>query len=560
MKSRIIAAIFFVFAATSLNAKTDETRWCGSKRDTSQTEYMIKSHERHKKDAIAQQRVAQHLNTDIGEISVIEGSPSTIVEPKPFDIKGKKVLFDQTSTGVYRLSVKKGAVAGTQGSAISLGDDDSEQVNFASGFTFPFFGKTYSSIFVNSDGNVTFTEKDDASTPRDIFRTLQGPPRIAAFFADLDPSDGGDVRVLKTATTFRVTWRNVPEFGTNNSNTIQLTLSKNGNIQIAFSSAVDGNDAVVGLSPGNTGPGSALFVDYSKVPVTAGITDAVVERFASKRDLDFIGLIQEFHDTHPKVFELIAIFTERPYLQGTGAFAFFSPVKNNDRGIGRGIFDFSKFFGSDKLEGFLMMDWLDKYPDDVNKNILGTNSTLDIMGQEMGHRWGAFPKVAKAGVQDNEILGRDDAHWSWFLDSDASDMEGNNWQDNGNGTFTSIEATARYSLLDRYLMGLIPASQVPPFFFLRGGGNKSAGPQVDITITASRVDVTVNDIIAAEGARVPSSASAKKKWKLAFIYFVEPGTNPDPAKVAKLDNIRKSWQSYFKRATGNKGSVNTILP
>lgn len=560
MKSRFLIAVLAIFATTNLNAKTDESRWCGTQRGTTQTEYFIKKHERHRKDGKSVEALAQsHLNVDIGEIAVIEGSPGTIIDPNAFDLKGKKIFFDE-SAGKYRLRVRGGSVAATQGSPITLSDDDSEQVTFTSGFSFPFFGTTYNSVFINSDGNLTFTEKDDASTPRDIFRTLQGPPRIAAFFADLNPGARGEVRVLQTGTKFRVTWREVPEFGTSNSNTVQITLSKNGNIQFAYSQTVDGNDAVIGISPGNTGPGTTKFVDYSKVPTTPGIDDAVVERFASRRDLDFIGLIQEFHSTHPKVFELITIFTDRSYLQGTGAFAFFSPIKNNDKGIGRPVFNFSKFFGSDKIEGFLMMDNLAKYPIDVNQDFLGTNNTLDIMGQEMGHRWMAFPRISKAGLASDELLGRDDSHWSWFLDSDASDMEGNNWQDNGNGTFTSIEATERYSPLDRYLMGLIPASQVPPFFVLRGPGPQEGAPEEGVTISATRFDVTVNDVIAAEGPRIPSSATAKKKWRLAFIYFIEPGTSPDPAKVAKIDEIRKRWQSYFRQATGKKGKVVTALP
>jgi hypothetical protein len=561
MKSRILTAILFLFAATNLHAKLDESHWCGTQRGTVQTEYLIKQHERQRKEMIAQGRTQQqHLNVDIGEIAVIEGSPTTIIDPNLFDLTGKRVFFDETAPSKYRLRVKNGPISGSQGNPIQLGDDDSQQVTFSSGFSFPFFGTTYNSVFINSDGNLTFTEKDDASSPRDIFRTLQGPPRIAAFFADLNPEAAGEVRVLQTGKNFRVTWVNVPEFGTNNQNTIQITLFKNGNIQFAYGQEVDGDDAVIGLSPGNTGPGTTKFVDYSQVPVTSGIDSAVIERFASRRDLDFIGLIQEFVSTHPDVFELITIFTENSYLQGTGAFAFFSPVKNKDQGIGRGVFDFSKFYGSNKLEGFLMMDRLDKYPADVNADFLGTNNTLDIMGQEMGHRWMAFPRISKAGLEDTELLGRDNSHWSWFLDSDASDMEGNNWQDNGNGTFTSIESTERYSPLDRYLMGLIPASQVSPFFVLRGPGPRSGAPEEDVTITATKFDVTIEDVIAAEGPRNPSSATAKKKWRLAFIYFIEPGRTADPAKLQKLDNIRKKWQSYFKQATGGKGKVNTTLP
>src|SRR5688500_15293066 len=148
MKLRILVAASLAFAATDLSAKTDESRWCRTKPGTVQTEYMIKEHERHEK--ILRQRGQtlrqQHINTDIGEIAVIEGSPSTIVEPNAFDLEGKKIFFDETSPSKYRLRVRGGSVSGTQGSAIDLNDDDSQQVNFTSGFRFPFFGTTYTSV------------------------------------------------------------------------------------------------------------------------------------------------------------------------------------------------------------------------------------------------------------------------------------------------------------------------------------------------------------------------------------------------------------------------------
>ncbi len=554
-----IAFIGVFCVAGALFAKTDESRWCGTK-GVARTQYMLKMHEQRKEKPAGIQAAMPHINTDIGEIAVIEGTDSTIVTPNPFDISGKKVIITEPSSGVYNMKIRNGSVSGTQGSSITLGDDDSLKVDFTSGFAFPFYGTTYTSVFINSDGNLTFTEKDDASSPRDVFRTLEGPPRVAGFFSDLDPSSKGEVKVLQSSTKFRVTWKDVTEFGGSNSNTFQITLFKNGNIQIVFGQTVETGAAIVGISPGNTSPGDSTFVDFSETGPVKGFSNAILERFATERDLDYIALIQEFHDTHPQIFDLVTIFTDSRYLQGSGAFAFFSSIQNHDEGIGLPIFDFSEFFGSDKIQGFLMMESIVKYPADVNTDFLGTNNTLDIMGQETGHRWMAYPRAVISGVPSTEILGRDLSHWNFFLDSDASDMEGNDWQDNGNGTFTTIAATEQFSKLDRYLMGLIPPSQVPPFFLVRAAGNPGDAPAVGVTVTGTRVDVTVDDVIAAEGARNPSSAASQKKWKQAFIYFIEPGTNPDPARLAQVDLIRRKWQSYFRAATGRKGKITTKLP
>jgi hypothetical protein len=346
MKLPIFITIVAVFIGGSVYAKTDQQRWCGTKPGTFQTEYLIKQHERHErqlKSVAAQRIVKQSLNTDIGEVAVIEGSSSTIIDPNPFDLEGKKLSFNEAS-GKYTFRRKNGSVSSAQGNPITLGDDDSEKIDFTGGFTFPFFGKTYNSVFVNSDGNLTFQDKDDAGSPRDVFRVLTGPPRLAVFFNDLNPSVGGQVLVLQTATSFRVTWKNVPEFDSSNSNTFQVTLSRSGNIRFAYSKSIDAKDAVVGISPGDTGASTAKFVDLSKLRTTKGIDDAVVERFSSEPDLDFIALLQEFHSTRRKIFDLITIFTDKAYLIiiDPGAFAFFSHVQNHDEGIGLGDFDFSK--------------------------------------------------------------------------------------------------------------------------------------------------------------------------------------------------------------------------
>ena len=36
------------------------------------------------------------------------------------------------------------------------------------------------------------------------------------------------------------------------------------------------------------------------------------------------------------------------------------------------------------------------------------------------------------------LLGRDDVHWSFFFDSDASHLEGNDLEDVGDGSFRSV--------------------------------------------------------------------------------------------------------------------------
>src|SRR4029078_12436974 len=115
----------------------------------------------------------------------------------------------------------------------------------------------------------------------------------------------------------------------------------------------------------------------------------------------------------------------------------------------------------------VVMDRLSKFPDDPTQKVLDENSTLSVMGQEVGHRWLAFLKFKDAnGASSNALLGRDQAHWSFFFNSDASVMEGNKIDDLGGGSFRTVAAVEKYSLLDQYAMGLVPDLDVPPFFYV----------------------------------------------------------------------------------------------
>ena len=66
---------------------------------------------------------------------------------------------------------------------------------------------------MNSDGNITFEEADKSSTERNVARLLTGPPRVAPFLADLDPTTGnGRIFVNAASDQYTVTWCNVRGF------------------------------------------------------------------------------------------------------------------------------------------------------------------------------------------------------------------------------------------------------------------------------------------------------------------------------------------------------------
>jgi hypothetical protein len=216
-----------------------------------------------------------------------------------------------------------------------------------------------------------------------------------------------------------------------------------------------------------------------------------------------------------------------------------------------------------------MMDAITKYPDSSTARIpsLGENNTLSVLGQEVGHRWLAFVEFLdrSSGERSDLLLGRGVAHWSFFMDSDASVMEGNDIEDLGGGSFRTVAAVQRYSLLDQYLMGLIPASAVPEFFYVEDPRNvqpsraRESGPQVGVTFTGTRRTTLVEDIVAIHGPRTPSSAESSKVHRQAFVLVVTAGRAPDTSHIDKIDRIRRAWEAFFLEATGGRMTADTRL-
>jgi hypothetical protein len=279
-----------------------------------------------------------------------------------------------------------------------------------------------------------------------------------------------------------------------------------------------------------------------------------------------VAMANVFYRSHSDAFDQLVIWTDTSVVSGN-AFAFESTVANEIQGIGVDIFDISREFGSaGRLRSYTLMDRLAKYPDDPTTRFLGENNTLSLIGQEVGHRWLAYLNFRdRLGQRSDELLGRDQAHWSFFMDSDASVMEGNDIDALGGGSFRTVAAVRRYSRLDQYAMGLVSPADVPPFFYVENPANlsqtkdKESSPQVGVTFNGTRRDVLIEDVIAIHGPRVPSAAEAPRVHRQAFLYVVGAGRAVDAGQVAKLDRIRRQWEDFFGQATEGRMRADTRL-
>ncbi len=501
-------------------------------------------------------------NADVGDIAVLQDEGELIVPANVLDLRSLGLRYTRNSAGGYDVRRIDGAFRSAVGTRVTLTDDDSVRMNVP--FTFSFYGRSQSIAFVNSDGNLTFEEEDRSSTERSVSRLLTGPPRISPFLADLDPTTGsGRIFVNAAADQYTVTWCNVRGFDSTSTVSVQTTFLPDGTIDMKYGATVDLGGAVVGLSPGRTGVFTP--VNLSEAGPTPGGSGAIGERFARQAELDTVAVVRKFYRTHPDSFDQLVIWTDAPLIQD--GFAFEATIANEVRGIGLDVFDLSRDFGSaGRLRSMAVMDWLGKYPDDPTTTFLGENDTLSVLGQEVGHRWLAFLDVRdRTGVQSDVLLGRDLAHWSFFFDSDASVMEGNDIEDLGGGSFRTVAAVERYSLLDQYAMGLVPDSAVPPFFYVESPVNLStprtrdSAPRVGVTFNGTRRDVLIQDVIAINGPRVPAAADSSRVHRQAFLYVVGAGRSADGTQIEKLDRIRRQWESFFLQATTGRMRAETRL-
>ena len=498
---------------------------------------------------------------DIGEIAVLQDEGDLIAPPNAVDIRSQGLRFTRNGSGGFDVARIDGAFRGNLGTRLTLTDDDSVRVDVPFGFSF--YGQTQTTAFVNSDGNVTFEEADHASTERNVARLLTGPPRVAPFFADLDPSTGGRVFANAAADAYTVTWCGVRGFDSVRTTTVQVTLLPNGNVEMKYSDAISLLDAIVGMSPGRTG----FFqpVNLSDTGPTPGGGGAVGERFAERGEMDTVQIARKFYASHPDNYDQLIIWTDAPLIQD--AFAYETTVANEIRGLGIDTYDASRDFGSaGRLRSFAVMDFIGKYPDNPQQRFLGENSTVSVLGQEVGHRWLAFFNFRDhLGNRSERLLGRGAAHWSFFFDSDASVMEGNDIEDLGGGSYRTVAAVQRYSLLDQYAMGLISPNDVPPFFYVENPVNvvpprtAEDGPRVGVTFNGTRREVLIQDVIAVHGQRVPSAAESSKVHRQAFLFVISAGRSVDNAQVEKIDRIRREWETFFRQATDSRMQAITAL-
>jgi len=570
----VLAAVLVAASPAAAASPADPNSWCGT--HPLNLPIFAAQHQAYERQ-LARQRLAGSLPEKAapvvfqsGNVAVIEDDGSIVRRPNLFDLAGRAMQILRRPKGITvvrsPLDVKD-----FTGDKLPLGDDDAIEIDFPAGFTFPFGDQVYASVWVHSDGNLTFGEPDAASAQRSLSRLIAGPPRLAPLFSDLDPSAAGaagGVYVDFPPLRVRVTWREVPIFGDDDRiNTFQVTLFSNGRAVFAYGDRIMATEAVVGVAPFGTDDVQVLNYDV-ELPFRPPQRVAIAEAFTESMDVDLAVLSQTFLQHFEDAYDFLAVWEDFSItlLQGN-AFAFASTIKNDVRGIGQQVYDGTAGYGSSgRLQTILQMGWINKYSTELGRRTNRTYDSMGILAHEAGHRWLSFPRIIEGnGARTNRLIGAGGSHWSFFVDTDGSLMEGNDYDDVGGGDFRiTARTTTHFSDLDQYLMGLLPPAQVADFFYI---DNPDAFDKNDVTLPdriglivgGNRVNARVEDVIAAEGPRIPAAAAAPKNFRIAFILLTRPGQHAAQASIDRLETLRGQFLGYFQGVTDNRATVGTAL-
>lgn len=334
-----------------------------------------------------------------------------------------------------------------------------------------------------------------------------------------------------------------------------LPLAAAVTVAAAAAAAPSGADDCV-IVPGNSDRRAAA---PSSIISSSDIGNLTVMEFEGDYAYDLSAprkaVARRFYQDHPDQYDFLIVFTTFNFDWGSGN-GYYTSVRNDVSGIGWPLLDHGEDFGSaSQLQGFIDMTRAGRLP--LSPRDARYSDTRNILAHELMHRWSAKLRYRDAGGElRRDLLGQQDAHWSHFLDTDASLMYGANWEPRSDGRFEATAVFHRYAPLDLYVAGFAAASEVPPLKLIRNGDGAATDlPVLGVRSGGSQETIGLDQIIAAEGVRSPDSAHAQKDFRAALILLKRPGEAIPDGVNSGLETLRIRAQQHFTQLTDGRASL-----
>jgi hypothetical protein len=465
-------------------------------------------------------------------------------------------------------------------------------------FTFPFSGRNWDSMTVSATGLITFGGGyADLGLGRFVHLRQVGVdivnkiPVVAVF---LKQRMNGTRTVSELDDRLVINWDTSEPAGgqqdvtfTRTPHKYQAVLHRDGRIDLSYQE-MTARDAVVGVytvPAGGAPPAKAA--DLSSVKPTDAPQPVIFEAFhhyglpgASNMAC---SVIQALGDR----FDFMVWYSDFRVDDQEAGTRSVGEIGQTIRGLGPRM-DIGQRLEDYCSKGRLQVTWYqpvwvgavqaqERHP---NGNFPNYNMAVAQIGHEHGHRWSTRTRAIVNG-ETIELRGPHDpwgmsgaTHWPQSVSTpvpfpysrpvEASIMGGANWQDNGDGTFTRLASgtmnpASGFSYLELYLMGLLPASGVPDFFVLRNQKPVGRSPEGWNIVAADKVRITIQDVIAHNGPRVPAFETSQKAFSTAMVAVTVNGRKPTDAMLRQIEGIGAAWIGYWSKVTGGAGTM-TINP
>lgn len=248
----------------------------------------------------------------------------------------------------------------------------------------------------------------------------------------------------------------------------------------------------------------------------------------------------------------VLFFTQNQENAPNGSASTQMDAKNTVQGIGKGLFNNSSLYGSaGKLESTVHLNALTgmRNGPSLHEFFHHWGNSLAQFPTTYGSHWGASSvKGVLGGFDSNSLV----------------DLGGGSWQVAPFSEFTGAGNTTPFAPLELYLMGLIPAADVPDTKIAINFANYSQNTATTATFTATSIsNKTSAQIVVDNGARIPDSTNSQKSFKgLHVVLTKTPLANPLWARMDE-DTHRFSRASAsgtapllnFWEATGGRATL-----
>ncbi len=296
------------------------------------------------------------------------------------------------------------------------------------------------------------------------------------------------------------------------------------------------------------------------VVAEANVEGIVIFELSGDYGRDFPGaraeVAQRYLASYQDNRDLLFVFSAFEFNSGDAS-AFASVIKNDVQGLGMPLYDSTAAFGSasGRLQNYIDMAALSRW--EFNPSSANYGTTLNVAAHEVMHRWVAHPQYLRNGQPSSDLLGSGNAHWSFFLDTDASMMYGADWHQRPDGTFEAVDIRHRLSALDLYLAGWYAASEVPDMALIRNGVGATAQdlPVLGFRTAGNSELIEINQIIAANGARIPDVTQSPKQLTAGLVLLVRPGQSISEQAIFDLQRFALDFEARFAAVTRGRASL-----